>query len=171
MCHEYGRRDAPRDVQSAFGLSHGVCPFVGVDTGKCQRLAPSAADEAFVHRRMDAVQREARIREPLLQVGHRRLAVIVEVGSRSEELDRVEAVGSDFEKMLTAQSLTVIEVCRHPKLSFDHFLTWGSAPHPGSVACEGPTPRAAPSRARRARRRHAAAKTPSRIEPHDGLVS
>jgi hypothetical protein len=73
--------------------------------------------------------------------------------------------------MLTAQSLAVIEVCRHPKLSFVHFLTWGSAPHPNSVAFEGPTPRTAPSRARRARRRHAAAKTPSRNEPHDGLVS
>ena len=35
------------------------------------------------------------------------------------------------------------------------FLTWGSAPHPGSVACGAPTPRAAPSRARRARRRSA----------------
>jgi hypothetical protein len=30
-------------------------------------------------------------------------------------------------------------------------LTWGSAPHPGSVARGGPTPRSALSRARRAR--------------------
>ena len=84
MCHENRRRDPPRDVQSAFGFSNGMCPFVGVDAGKSQRLAPSAADEAFVHGRMNAVQRQARIREPLLQIGHRRLAVIVEVGSRSE---------------------------------------------------------------------------------------
>ena len=34
-------------------------------------------------------------------------------------------------------------------------ITWGSAPHPGSVACGAPTPRAAPSPARRARRRYA----------------
>ncbi len=30
-------------------------------------------------------------------------------------------------------------------------IMWGSAPHPGSVACGGPLPRAAPSQARRAR--------------------
>src|SRR5262245_11062121 len=30
-------------------------------------------------------------------------------------------------------------------------LTWGSAPHPGSVPCGGPMPRAAPSQARRRR--------------------
>jgi hypothetical protein len=137
-------------VQREFGLSNGLCPFVGVDARKCQGLAPSAADEALVYGRMDAVQREARLRQPLLQVGYRRLAVIVEVGSRSEKLDRVEAVSRDFEEMLTAQSLAVVEVCRHPKLSFDHFLTWGSAPHP---------------------RLRAAAKTPSRVDPHDGLVS
>ena len=35
----------------------------------------------------------------------------------------------------------------------------GSAPDPGSVACGGPMPRAAPSRARRARRRYAATRT------------
>src|SRR5437773_240445 len=38
-------------------------------------------------------------------------------------------------------------------------LTWGSAPHLGSVARGGPSPRAAPSRARCARRRYAATGT------------
>ena len=47
-------------------------------------------------------------------------------------------------------------------------LTWGSAPHPGSVACGAPTPRAAPSRARRARRRYAQREQNSQ-EPHNGL--
>jgi hypothetical protein len=38
----------------------------------------------------------------------------------------------------------------------------GSAPDPGSVARGGPVPRSAPSRARLARRRYAAALTSSR---------
>src|SRR6266852_3059123 len=52
---------------------------------------------------------------------------------------------------------------------FSSYLTWGSAPHPGSVACGAPMSRATPSRARGARRRSAATRTESRREPHNGL--
>src|SRR5947207_911709 len=48
---------------------------------------------------------------------------------------------------------------------------WGSAPHPGSVACGAPMPRTAPSRARCARRRYAQREQNSRQEPHNGLTS
>ena len=121
MCHEHGRRYPARDVQRTFGFSDGTCPFVGINAGESQRLAPVSADVAFVDWRMNAVQGKARLGKPLLQVRDSRCVVIVEMRPCREKLDRVEAVGGDFEEMLTTQSLAVVEVCRHPKLSFHHF--------------------------------------------------
>ena len=75
------------------------------------------------------------------------------------------------------QAVTVFSLCL--------LTTWGSAPHPGSVACGAPMPRAAPSHPNapktrvggpgsRARRRAAVMRQReqnSRKEPHNGLTS
>ena len=109
-----------RHVQRALGFSHGVRARVRVGARQRQRRAPPAAEEAVGDRRVNAVQLETRVREPLLQVRHRRRVVVIEVRARREQLERFESVRGDLQQMFAAQPLTVVEMRRHAELSFGH---------------------------------------------------
>jgi len=61
---------------------------------------------------MYGVQLEARLRQPLLEVGDRRWVVIVEVRPRREELDRLEPEAAHLQEMVPGQPMTVIQVRR-----------------------------------------------------------
>ena len=69
---------------------------------------------------MDAVQRQARLRQPGLQVGDGGLVVIVEVAACREHLDGLEPVRRDFEQVLACEPAAVIQVRRYPELPFRH---------------------------------------------------
>jgi hypothetical protein len=63
---------------------------------------------------------QAGLCDPLLEIGDRGGAVIVEVRPGSEELHRLETVRRDLEEMLAGQALRVVEMRRHPELTFRH---------------------------------------------------
>jgi hypothetical protein len=67
-----------------------------------------------------AVQHEPGFGEPLLELGNRRGAVIVEMRPRGEELHRFESVRRDLEQMVARQPLRVVKMRRHAELSFRH---------------------------------------------------
>ena len=94
----------PRDVQRVLGFGDRLRARVGVGARERQRRAPAAADEALGDRRVNAVQLEPGLRQPLLQVGDRRRVVIVEVRARREQLDRVEPVRRDLQQVLAARA-------------------------------------------------------------------
>ena len=64
---------------------------------------------------MHAVQDQAGVGQPLLQVGHRGRVLKVEMRPRGEHLDPVEAVCRDFEQVVAAQPVVVVEVRRDAK--------------------------------------------------------
>ena len=69
---------------------------------------------------MNPVQRQPGLRQPLLQIGHRRRVVVIEVRARRKHFDRLEPVRGDLEQMIAREPLAVIEVRRHPELTFGH---------------------------------------------------
>ena len=93
---------------------------VGVGARERQRRSPAAPREALGDRRVHAVQLESGFREPLLQIGDRRRIVVIEMRPRREQLDRLEPMRRDLEQMVAGQPLSVVEVRRHPELSFRH---------------------------------------------------
>ena len=120
--HEDAKWHAPRDLQRALGLRHRPSPRVGIRARQRQRRTPAAAREALADRRMDAVQFEAGFRKPLLEVGHGRRIVIVEMRPRGEQLDAIETVRPDLEQMLSRQPIVVVEVRRDPERSLARHL-------------------------------------------------
>ena len=92
MDDQDAERNPPRDVQRALRFLHRARPPVPIRACQRERRAPAAADEALGDRRVDPVQIETRLRQPLLQVGDCGRIVIVEVRPRGEELDGLEAV-------------------------------------------------------------------------------
>jgi hypothetical protein len=56
----------------------------------------------------------------LLEIGDCRWIVIIEVRPRRKYFDGFEPMRRDLEQMVARQSLAVIEVRRHPELTFAH---------------------------------------------------
>jgi hypothetical protein len=76
---------------------------------------PSSGAETLANRCVDAVQFEASVSQPLLQVGHRRRIVVVEMRAGGEQLDTIESVRANLDQMLASQPLAVVKVRRHPE--------------------------------------------------------
>ena len=83
---------------------------------------PSAAFVGVRDRRVNAVERQAGLRHPLLKIGDSRRIVIIEMRARCKHFDCFEPIRCDFEQMVARQSLTVVQVCRHPELTLRHRL-------------------------------------------------
>jgi hypothetical protein len=66
------------------------------------------------------VQRHARVIEPLRKRPDCRLIVVVEVRSRGEELDAVEAVRRDVDEVFPVEPLLVKEMRGHAKAQVAH---------------------------------------------------
>ena len=62
---------------------------------------------------MHAVQREASLREPLLQVRDRGRIVIVDVRPGGEDLHGLESLGSYLDEVIPTESLVMIQVSRN----------------------------------------------------------
>ena len=120
MRDEHRNGDAPRDVQRPLGFAHRARTRVRIRARDRERPAPAPAAEAFGNRRVNALQQQARFGQPLLQVGDRRRVVIVEMRPRREHLDQLEAMRRDLQQVIPGQPLAVVEVRRHPVLTFSH---------------------------------------------------
>ncbi len=88
---EIAIRDDPGEADGLFRFLHGQHALLGV-AGRVREVgAPDALDQAVGDRRVDAVQREARLAQPLAEPRRGGLVAIVEVRARREQLDAVEA--------------------------------------------------------------------------------
>ena len=107
---------SPGDAKRRFRLTDGYLPARVVRTRRRIARALTGGAESIRDRRVDAVQPQARLLQPLRELSDRGPVVVVEMGSRRKQLDRLEAVAGDLGQVLTAQSLLVIEVCRYAEV-------------------------------------------------------
>src|SRR5205823_1737204 len=107
------RRYATRDLQRRTRLAYGGLPLRLIADGARENRAPLIAGrQAIRNRRMNAVQREGRVRQPLDEQRDRRRVVVVEMTARREHFDRLEPVRCDGREMIAAESLVVVQVRR-----------------------------------------------------------
>ena len=92
----------------------------GVAARQAHRPNPAPLFVAIHDRRVHAMQRQARVGQPLLQIRDGGRIVIIEMRARCEQLDRVEPVRRDLEQVIAREPLAVIEMCRHPELTLCH---------------------------------------------------
>ena len=120
MHHQHANRNPSRDVERVLGFGHRPLALSGVTARDRQPPAPPPRRVRLADRRVQAAQRESRARQPLLQVRNRGWIAVIEVRARREDLDRFESVRRNLDEMSPAQALMVVEVRRHPELSFSH---------------------------------------------------
>ena len=89
------------------------CIVVANRSGKGALRAP--VRKHIGDRRVDGMQVEPGLGEPILQGSNRRGVVIVEVASRREHFDGFKSVRRNLEQMRLLQPLFVIQVSRHSK--------------------------------------------------------
>ena len=100
--HQHGERNAARHLQGTLRFVHRFGARRRIRARDVERWSPAAAGKAFTNRCMHAVQRQASVRQPFLQVRDRRGVPIVKVRPRREHLDPIEAVRGDLEQVLPA---------------------------------------------------------------------
>ncbi len=111
MDDEDVRRNLPRDVQRGVRFTHRRLPRRAVAHGVRERLAPVIRGrEAFRYGRMNAVERQPRLLQPLRQPRNRRRVVIVEVAPGREHLHGLESVRRNLRQVFPAQPLVVVQV-------------------------------------------------------------
>src|SRR5262245_34185895 len=106
MGDKHSERYSPRDVKRPYSFVERLGPAGRIGTGKRESRPPSAVRQAFRNRRVHAVQRETSVGQPLLKVCNCGDLVIVEVGPRGEDLDRLETMGRYFGKMRAGQPMS-----------------------------------------------------------------
>ena len=119
MYDEELERDRLRDVQRGRHLVQRRLPRIVVAKGSGEVALRLAVCEHVRDRRVDGMQIEPCLGQPVPQRANRRLVVVVEVASRGEHLDGLEAMCGDLEEMGLLQPLFVIQVSGDAKFLHD----------------------------------------------------
>ena len=88
--------------------------------------------EPFEDRRVHRVERQARVRQPLRELLDGRVVVIVEMGTRREDLNRVESVRCDVDQVLARQTRLVEQMRRDPETALSQTINPSSSRPQGS---------------------------------------
>ncbi len=71
---------------------------------------------------MNRVQRQPGLSQPLLQIRDSGRVVVIEMRARRKHFDRLEPVRGNLEQMIAREPPAMIQVRRHPELTFGHRL-------------------------------------------------
>ena len=102
-----------REGSARFSKRDGTAPFV---IGRVrERPNPLVAFERFEDRRVHRVERQARVREPFREMLDGGDVVIVEMGTRREDLNGVESMRRNVHQVFARQTRLMKQVRRNPE--------------------------------------------------------
>src|SRR4029453_1344203 len=110
MHDQHVERNPCRDLQRGFCFADSLVTAAAVGERVRETFPPLAVRQTRRYRRVHAAQHQSRLEEPLTQLSDCRVVVIVEMASRCEELDRLEAERRNFSEMIATEPLVVVQV-------------------------------------------------------------